>query len=301
MTENSNQYNHEFGHNIMPLLLSIGLHGVLFFALLFYKAPSKPIESGIETMLVSSGELAQVQAQIQANAMLAQSQGDDGDSEAQALSTSNMSQFEDDVVVLDAEYQRQMAEHIKMLENQANLAMKDYEGLVQKAYEEEANLLGQMRQQADNSAAIEEENKKQLDKARQIRDARIAEEQEKIARLSGRAIGANDSSMGDNQSRDYAGNQSANNYKASGGGVATIAAALVAHVEPHWRVPNDKQGKQVVAKIKVDSNGNVLSVNILGDDAILNQSLETAIYNASPLTPVIGTPHRQLSAKFIAD
>ncbi len=306
MTSTQPAHTDTLNDSIVPLVLSIGLHGALLAGLLFYKAPSPPIPTGIETTLISSGELAQIQAQIQENAALAEAKGEEGDSNQSASSppviSDSMQAYNEELLAKEAEYQRQMAEYAKSLDAEISAEMQAHEDSIKQAQQQEAQMLEELRKQAQNHDQKIQNNKEELEKAAQERDKRIADEEQKLKQLSGRAVGASNPSVGNNKSSASAGNNAAStNNKTSGAGSSNIAAALIAHVEPHWRVPNGKKGKKVTAKISVDDHGNVLSVSISGGDSVLNQSLEDAIYNASPLTPIIGTPHRRLSATFSAE
>lgn len=302
MTSTHTAQTDTFNDSIMPLVLSIVLHGALLAGLLFYKAPTPPVPTGIETTLISSGELAQIQAQIKENAALIAAQGNEGDSSEQTDSppviSDRMQAYNKELLAKEAEYQRQMAQYAASLDAEIIAEMQAHEDNIKQAQQQEAQMLEEMRQNAKNNDEQVKNNKEMLDKAH---NERLADEEQRLSQLSGRAVGASDPSVGDNKSTITSGTNSKSNNKTSGAGAPNIGSALEAHIKPHWRVPSGKKGKQVTVKINVDSNGNVLSVSISGGDSVLNQSLESAIYNASPLTPMIGTPHRRLSATFTAE
>lgn len=247
-----------------------------------FTAPTPPNFTGIETTLISSGELAQIQAQIKENAALIAAQGNEGDSSEQTDSppviSDRMQAYNKELLAKEAEYQRQMAQYAASLDAEIIAEMQAHEDNIKQARQQEAQIFAEeMRQNAKNNDEQVKNNKEMLDKAH---NERLTEEEQRLGQLSGCAVGASDPSVGNNKSTITSGTNSKSNNKTSGAGAPNIGSAIEAHIKPHWRVPSGKKGKQVTVKINVDSNGNVLSVSISGGDSVLNQSLESAIYNA---------------------
>lgn len=286
--------------SIRPFLMSVFVHLLVIVALLFYQTPAPIVPVGIETTLVSGDELAQIEGLIRENAQLAKS-GKQAQTNKPAQISDAMQAYNKELAQKEAEYQRQMAEFAKSLDAQAQAEIEahaDYLEQTQKLSEQELARLRQSAQSEDKRTA---QNQKELDKARSMRDDRIAQENDKLRQSSGSAstMSADNTSTTSNTANSSSG-RSANNQNASNSS-AGIAAALIAHITPYWQVPTGKSGKRASAKIRVDENGNVLSVSVTSDDPTLKSSLESAIYDASPLTPVVGTNHRNLSPVFIAD
>lgn len=88
---------------------------------------------------------------------------------------------------------------------------------------------------------------------------------------------------------------------AQGQGRGASASEIADHVRPHWHPPAGSAGTRLSAKVRVDDNGNVLSVSISGGNEALRDSLERAIYSASPITPLIGTTTKSVALNFIAN
>lgn len=285
----------------MPLLMSLLVHVLLVGFIVLYQ-PTTKAPKHIETILISQGELSQIQDAIRENARLAQ-MGNDGQDTAnrpqnRPTKSDIMQAYDQSLAQKEAQYQQQMAEFTKSLEEQAQAAMQAHQEYLTQSQQATHEELERLRQLANNESERIAQNQQELDKARAMRDDRIAQEEQKQQRLSGKAGSL---SAGDDTALNTSGTNANDTKKSAGDNMAGITAALVAHIEPHWQVPSGKTGKRVSAKIRVDDNGNVISVVIFGDDVALKNSLENAIRNASPLLPIVGTTYRTLTPTFVAD
>ncbi|WP_201543344.1 TonB C-terminal domain-containing protein [Psychrobacter sp. H7-1] len=109
------------------------------------------------------------------------------------------------------------------------------------------------------------------------------------------ASGAEGSST---KSTAASGSATGSSNKASSG---DISGALVGMIKPLWNPPVGRVGTRVSVSVTVDANGSVQSVNANTSDEALKQSLESAIRQASPLTPVVGTNTRRIKLNFVVE
>ncbi len=289
---------------MIPLILSVMVHTILVAVLWFWR-PSPPvfIDHGIQTNLITSGDIAEIEGQIRENARLA-SQAQDGqdsqESSSQAQLSPHMQAYNDELAQKEAEFQAQIAKFAQELDAETLADMQALDAELAQRQAEQQALLEQSRQAFENHDETITQNQQALDEARKARDELIAE-----ANAKQRQSGGKDGSLSAGKPTGTA--QSGTNAKrttqASGGSSASeIISALIRLIEPKWRVPSNASGEKLKASIRVDTNtGNVLSVSISGGTPALRASLEDAIYSASPLTPVVGTDHRTLNITFTAD
>ncbi|WP_296402387.1 cell envelope integrity protein TolA [Psychrobacter sp.] len=78
-----------------------------------------------------------------------------------------------------------------------------------------------------------------------------------------------------------------------------IASDLLNYISPRWNPDQKFVGTKITAYIKVDDNGNVLSVTTNAKDKDLGDSLIEAIKQASPLTPIAGSGYTKLEPVFV--
>ncbi len=105
-------------------------------------------------------------------------------------------------------------------------------------------------------------------------------------------------SLGDDSSQSPSKPGGAPGGAANKPSASSISSALVAHIKPYWHPPSGRIGKSLKVIIDVDASGNVLTVAANSDDAALNNSLEQAVRDASPLTPVVGSDFTVLKPTF---
>lgn len=105
---------------MIPLILSVMVHGILVAVLWFWR-PSPPvfIDHGIQTNLITSGDIAEIEGQIRENARLA-SQAQDGqdsqESSSQAQLSPHMQAYNDELAQKEAEFQAQIAKFAQELD-----------------------------------------------------------------------------------------------------------------------------------------------------------------------------------------
>lgn len=297
----------------MPIVGSAFLHLCLVALILFfYHSTTDDSVAGMETMLLTSGDLAEIQAQIRANAAKA-NKGDNVGTDAPKAGNKTARQFNNDkrlyedsqITAKEAEYQRKMAEFAKQLDKEILADQHALERAIKESDLQREREVTELRKTAANQSEREAQNRADLENAHSENEARNQERERQEQALGGRSgsLGNGTSggqSTGDNSTRQAGGNN-ANRTSQAGGGNNAIKSALEAHIKQHWIVPNNASGERLTANIRVDEQGNVLSVSISGGSPALRSSLENAIHNASPLTPAIGSGFTNFKANFTAE
>ncbi len=280
---------------LLPALLSVLVHGLVVVALLFVRVPP-PIATptGIETSLVSADELAEINGLLQAAA----------DNSASANATSapslQLQAYNADLARREAEYQAQIAAFAAEQDRAAAQAVAQLEAELAAQYAEEQAKLEEARAAYANQDEIIKENQAQLEKARQARDEAIVKQEQESKDSGGKKVSisagsTNNSETSSNSSGDKGSTSSSG--ASSGSNKASIQAAVTAHIKRYWQPIGDKG--RLSASIRVDAGGNVLSVSVSGGTEAQRKTLESAIYAASPITPIVGTEFRSFSPQFI--
>lgn len=287
---------------LMPLILSFGIHAAVVAFLLFWQAPvHEPADIGIETTFFGQAELEQIEGQIRENARLAE-QGDDGTDDISTAAPQPSPQttaLNEELAKRQAEFEKQMAEFAAELDKIAEAEQKNFINELQAEARQNEAELNEAREAFANQDEKIKENQKELNKARQARDDAIAKNEENKRKQGGKST-----SMGGEHTTPTG--TAANTTQGAAGGanknnINDIIAALQALIYRNWQVPSNASGERLLATIRVDSSGNVLSVSVSGGgNAALKDSLENAVMNSSPLSPIAGTEFRELKVGFTA-
>lgn len=263
----------------LALVLSVLVHALVLLALLFVTPPAMPTPSNLEASFVSAAELAEAQSALAAA---------NAPDQAQIKTAAQLQRYNEALAQKEAAYRAQIAEFAKQIDAQSERSIDELmnELATQQQLEEQA--LGEARAAFEQKEALVADNQRQLDEARLARD-QAAEQAAKDAKQGGGQV--INVVAGD-------GTKTAPSAGASGSDKQSLQAAVSAHIKRFWQ-PIGEVGTRLVATIKVDASGNVLSVGISGGTELQRQGLERAIYAASPITPIIGTEYRSLSPHFI--
>lgn len=299
-------------NSAFPLLLSMIAHGVIFGLLFFMPKPKLPTPSGIDANLISAGELAEIQGQIRENARRAEQGSSLGlqtrdsshqNQPNQSTPSAAMQSYNAELAARQEAYRRQIASFAAEQDALALESMRAVEDAFAAQARERERELKQLRQSAAEQSQREAQNRQALEEAHQANQRRN-EKREQALRESGGQSGSLSAGISAS-SETVSGtntNQTTNTRQGGGGGNPNnIKAALERHIYAHWQVPNNASGERLSANIRTDASGNVISVSISGGTPALRASLENAIRNASPLTPVIGTDFRSFHAQFTAN
>lgn len=286
----------------VPFVLSILVHGGIVAALFFWQPDLPETENaGIETTFITAGELAEIEGQIRANAAQT-ARGNEGrdlnNAKLQSLQNQLQQAQNSELARREAEYQRQME---RFAAEQDAEIMADRQAFANELAEieaEEAAELAAARAAYENRDELTRQNQEGLNEARVARDQAINDAEETL-RKSGGVSGS--LTAGESHVRDVGGTGATQSTaKSAGGGSnqANIRNAVAEHIQRYWQ-PAGEKGTRLDTQIRVDANGNVLSVRVSGGTEAQRQSLETAIRNSSPITPIIGTEFRSFSPFFI--
>lgn len=295
-------------NGILPLVFSVLLHGVIVTAVLFWYTPPKVSEpAGIETLLVGEGEFAEIEGLLRDSIQVGTSSASPTASDTPQISDA-MAAYNAELAARQAAYEQQMAEFAAELDAQMEADAQAYENALKELAELQHQELLEAKQAEQNHDNIVRQNQAELNKARERRDEIIAQAEAATKALGGRSgsLGGNSTSHNNttSQSSSYSGtnaNRTTANQTGGGSSASNIASAISRHIYPNWDVPSNAKGERLSARVQVDSQGNVISISISGGSSALRDSLERAIRNSSPLTPIIGTEHRRLTLNFTAE
>ncbi|WP_230657434.1 cell envelope integrity protein TolA [Psychrobacter sp. I-STPA10] len=322
----------------IPMVLSILIHAAIIgFVFFTHRVPKMDIPASIETSIVTPEELAAMQAGIKAN-RAAGEEGNQGEQSSQTFDTNlatnnsnrennrnrqptppppaqntevrrhsvpifiptneptidNIDSAEidtrlDTTDIKELEYERRRQIFSEQMEKEAEQNLQDFASDVADKNIKEKERLGELKAK-----------KPKIEKPKRI-------EKDFAPIESGDSHATNSWSLGDDGDPLLTGNtgntgsakgaQGRSGGSQSGGG--NIDGALISHIEPYWHPPKNRVGERVVADVTVDANGNVLSIKVNSADNELKSSLDSAIRNASPLTPIQGTDKRRLRLHFV--
>lgn len=302
LSPNDSYKDTDTGGFTVPFVLSILVHGGIVAALFFWQPDLPETENaGIETTFITAGELAEIEGQIRANAAQT-ARGNEGrdlnNAKLQSLQNQLQQAQNSELARREAEYQKQME---RFAAEQDAEIMADRQAFANELAEieaEEAAELAAARAAYENRDELTRQNQEGLNEARVARDQAINDAEEAL-RKSGGVSGS--LTAGESHVRDVGGTgaaQSTAKSAGSGSNQANIRNAVAEHIQRYWQ-PTGEKGTRLDTQIRVDANGNVLSVRVSGGTEAQRQSLETAIRNSSPITPIIGTEFRSFSPFFV--
>lgn len=322
----------------VPMVLSILIHAAIIgFVFFTHRVPKMDIPESIETSIVTPEELAAMQAGIKANREAGQTgtQGDVSSQTYDANLNTNNSAVDNNSAVTDPttaqkpQVTRQSVpifiptDDTSIDETQATQADSrlDSSDIKDMDYERRRQIFSeQMQREAEKNLQefaneIAEKNEEQKQLVNELKSKKpIIEKPKRVEKSfdpnnndtdpSSRSTPAwSLSEDGDSliagSTAGTRGSQGSQGSTGSRGGGGSIDGALISHIEPYWYPPKNRIGERVVADVTVDANGNVLSIKINSADNELKSSLDSAIRNASPLTPIQGTAKRKLRLHFV--
>lgn len=264
--------NHQYDSPILPLLLSVLVHGALLAWLLLGQS-TKPleVEMGIQTELVSHATLADVENQIRANAE---------EAAAQTAPSESVQAYKDNLAKKEAQFQKQIAQFNaeQELQTQAQLQALQEEHAEQQQKDQQA--LQDLQQAFDNHEQIVKQNQQELEEARKRRDEAIAEAQRQAQMVSATPQTDKPSHHNTNVAGVHAG----------------LDDAVRRHIEQYWN-SNALKGR-VSATIELDSQANIKDIRFDNPHSPLVPTLEKAIRAASPITPLVGKDIRTVKINF---
>ena len=304
----------------MPVILSLLIHisaiGFVFFT---HRVPDIDVPPSIETSIVTPEELAAIQAGVRAN-RAAGNEGTQGDvssesyaaneiinnSNSKPLSAASTSQTSQEAevsrhsvpVFVPSNEPPTNPSDIDTRLDSRDIKSLDYEKR-QQIFNEEMQKQAEQNLQdfANDIAKSTEKSKKSNSQASQRIEKVFPASNSKKTNTKGNNNAPVSMDLANDGDPLISGGSGATKGSQSGGG--NIDGALVSHIEPYWQPPKNRVGEQIMADVTVDANGNVLSIKINSTDNELKSSLENAIRNASPLTPIQGTDKRRLGLHFV--
>lgn len=276
----------------LPLLLSVLVHGAVAGALFLYTPTPKPsTPMGIETSLISQGEIAEIEGAIRENAKAQQAQARASQNTAKpSQPTSAMQKYNEALAKREAEFAKRLAKFSNEQDAVIKAEMDAFEAELRAEEAKAQKELEEVRKAYDNRDKVIEQNKKEF------------EESGKKHTDQTRQNTKQDSTATGNQSSTAPSGTNASTTKStqSGAGKAGIQEAVARHIKAHWN-PIGESGTRLNAHIKVDETGTVLSIRITGGSEAQRKSLEDAINASSPITPIIGTEFRSFSPQFVVE
>lgn len=289
----------------LPLLLSVLVHGAVAGALFLYTPTPKPSAPvGIETSLISQGEIAEIEGAIRENAK-AQSQAI-ASSQATQKSVNKPSpavqKYNEALAKREAEFAKQVAKFNANQEAMVQAQIDAYEAELKAEETKAQKELEEARKAYQNRDDITEQNKKELEEANAETKNQAKKQTDKANQDNKDGQKDKNSTATGNQSSATPSGTNASTTKStqSGAGKAGIQEAVARHIKAHWN-PIGEAGTRLNTHIKVDANGTVLSVKVTGGTDAQRKSLEDAIYASSPITPIVGTEFRSFSPYFVVE
>lgn len=269
--------------SLIPILLSLLLHGLALAWFFLVKPPVPPTPIAIETSFVSQDDLANLKQSLA--------------STQQAPKVPDKIQaFNEELAKRQADYEAKMAKFAAEIDQAAHDERKAFE----QALAEEASIA-----QAELEAARRSfENYEQIIKHNQASQAQARLEQENYRNQKQQQqaqSGISGNLETDTPNITNSPTKSAQvAMSAQGKDKNALIKELQALIYKNWRVPNNASGEKLQARIKTNDAGAVQSISILGGSPALKASLEEAIMAASPLTPLVGSEFRELNVSFVA-
>lgn len=275
----------------MPLFLSVLVHGAIFGALLLYKpTPKPPTPTGIEASFIGQAELSEIEGAIRENAKAQQMQAQESTSSLSTEHTpsAEIQKYNEQIAKREQAFQEKLAKFRADQNSVIQAQMDAFDAELQAEYEREQAELARSQEAFKNRDKIIAEQAK---KAKENKETNASQtKKDKAPPSDGTG----------NQSEQVPSGTNASETKSvqSGVGKDSIQQAITRHIKAYWN-PIGETGARLNTQIRVDANGNVLSVKVTGGTEAQRQSLEDAIYASSPITPIIGTEFRTFSPYFV--
>lgn len=292
----------------LSILGSVLVHGLILAGIFFAYTQQKPLPevASLEASLVTGDDLAGAQAAI-AEAFSqnqASSQSNTNNQKQDTQKSNHDAQLEayyNDLAERERAYEAQMAEYARSLDEEIFSEIEMQRQAIEREERERLQAVADLEKRERSNDDIARDNSEGLNKARTRRDNAIAE-QENANRMDARTLSDGQSTIKDSPTTPTVGrggavsggNNSGSSEQSSNRN--EVISALQRHIRSHWRATGKNQTLQV--KLKVDSSGNLLSVQVSGGDDYLREQLEDTVRRASPLTPIIGTNYRDLNFNF---
>lgn len=287
-----------------PLLWLVGsvvVHGLIVAGVLFAYTQQKPLPKtvSLEASLVTGDELAGAKHVIAKAFAEHQARSADSTQSTSTTQESNHSAqleaYYNDLAERERAYQAQMAKYAKSLDEEILSKIEMQRQAMVDQERERARAVAELRERERSSDEIARENSQALNKVREHQ----LQELSKQNQVAQKNLGEGEPLIKDSPTTPIVGHGGAVSGGNSNGGSrqssdrSEVISALQRHISSHWRATGKNQTLQV--KLKVDSSGDVLNVQVLGGDEYLREQLKDTIHRASPLTPIIGTNYRILN------
>lgn len=289
---------------LLSLVGSVVVHGLIVAGVLFAHTQQKPLPKTIslEASLVTGDDLAGAEYAI-AEAFAehqAQSQADtqNTDTTPDSSRSAQLEAYYDDLAERERAYQAQMAEYAKSLDDEILSEIELQQQAMENERREREQAVAELRERERSNDEIARENSQALNEVRE----RQLQELSKQNRVTQKSLSEGEQLIKDTPTTPTVGRGGAVSGGSSSGSSGQssnrneIISALQSHIRSHWRATGKNQTLQV--KLKVDGSGNVLNVQVSGEDEYLREQLKDTIYRASPLTPIVGTNYRDLNFNF---
>ena len=271
----------------LPALLSLLVHGIVIGLLIYtYQPPELETVGSIETIMVSPGELAEMQGQILANRAAAQAQNNNSNS------SSAPEQLET--------YSNSSANQYNMPSNSGSTRQNELTSQ-QIPMSEQQQLQAGERNSTESTAETGDMSLKEFDQIEYLNEERntIKETQNnsspkiKPPNSTQRNIEIDLGSSGHSgKSFDLADNNQASASSSSsssnrGGGASRgiSNSEIVKRIKDNYNPPTAAKGttQRTTLTITVDANGNVVNVSAAGADSAVNEAAKQAVLNTRNL------------------
>lgn len=278
---------------LIPLFFSVLVHGAIAGALFLYQpSPKAPTPTGIETSLVGQDDLLAIEGAIRENAKNAQAQETAAASPPTKQPSDAIRAYNQKLAEREAKFNAQMAKFNAQQKAHQEAQMQAFEAELEAQRQAEEAELQEAREAYANQDELVKENQKELAKAKEARE-QANNDAEKAKQGTGKTT-----SVGKDDGDAKSGTNASTTKTTQGTGKNNIQTAVANHIKAHWN-PIGETGTRLSTSIRVDAEGNVLSVSVSGGTEAQRESLERAIYASSPITPIVGTEFRSFSPYFV--
>lgn len=289
----------------LSMMVSLLVHGLIVGGIIFVYTQKKPLPEvvSLEASLVTGDDLAGAEAMIaekfaqnQANAQTQETSQESTDTRSEQLEA-----YYNDLAEKERAYEAQMAEYAKSLDEEILSEIELQREAMEAEERERKEAVAELEARERSNDEIARENIEGLNKARERRDEAIAQ-MERANKQENKSSSSDESTFKDTPTTPVVGRGGAVSGGSSSGASGQssnrneVISALQRHIRSHWQPTGKDQTLQV--SLKVDGNGNVISLSVSGGDDYLREQLKDTIHRASPLTPIVGTNYRSLNFGF---
>lgn len=285
---------------LLSLVGSVVVHGLIVAGVLFAYTQQKPLPETIslEASLVTGDDLAGAEHAIAEAFAEHQAQSQTQADTQESSRSAQLEAYYNDLAERERAYQAQMAEYAKSLDEEILSEIEMQRQAMADEERERARAVAELEARERSNDEIARENSQALNEVRE----RQLQELSKQNQVTQKSLSEGEQLIKDTPTTPTVGRGGAVSGGSSSGGSRQssnrneVISALQHHIRSHWRPTGKDQSLHV--KLKVDSNGNVLNVQVSGGDEYLREQLKDTINRASPLTPIVGTNYRDLNFNF---